>query len=244
MVVLLAAMAAATAGAGQEVVVVETDTGAERAGDPPVAVVYDGSAGQLDVPGPWVAEADIDIDGEISEAVWADAPLLTGFTQYDPVEGVPATQRTEARVLLTDDAIYFAVTAYDDVENGIRATLGDRDSFARSDDYVRFILDTFNDHRRGYVIMVNPLGVQQDGLWIVGAGGERRRRHGPPIDWNPDFVWDSSGRVFDGGYTVEVRVPFKSIRFPACRCRTGDCRSSAGSRATGMANRGRRSPPT
>ena len=215
MVVLLAAMAAATAGAGQEVVVGENDSGADKADNPPVAVVYDGSAGQLDVPGPWVAEADIDIDGDISEAAWADAPLLTGFTQFDPVEGVPATQRTEARVLLTDDAIYFAVTAYDDVENGIRATLGDRDSFARSDDYVRFILDTFNDHRRGYVIMVNPLGVQQDGLWVVGGGGERRRRHGPPIDWNPDFVWDSSGRVFDGGYAIEVRVPFKSIRFPS-----------------------------
>ena len=215
MVVLLAAMAAATAGAGQEVVVAEHDAGTEKGGDPPVPVVYDGSAGQLEVPGPWVAEADIDIDGEITEAAWANAPLLTGFTQYDPVEGVPATQRTEARVLLTDDAIYFAVTAYDDVENGIRATLGDRDSFARSDDYVRVILDTFNDHRRGYVIMVNPLGVQQDGLWVVGGGGERRRAFGPPIDWNPDFVWDSSGRIFDGGYTVEVRVPFKSIRFPS-----------------------------
>ena len=99
----------------------------------------------------------------------AGAPLLTGFTQFDPVEWVPATQRTEARVLLTDDAIYFAVTAWDDVEGGIRATLGARDSFAFSDDYVRFILDTFNDHRRGYVIMVNPFGVQ-DGLW-VGARG-------------------------------------------------------------------------
>ena len=209
--VLLAAMAATAAAAGQEAVARGDEAAPEGAGNPPVAVVYDGSAGQLDVPGPVVAVADIDIDGEISEAVWLEAPVLTGFTQFDPVEGVPATQRTEARVLLTDDAIYFAVTAWDDVQDGVRATLGDRDSFARSDDYVRFILDTFNDHRRGYVIMVNPLGVQQDGLWVVGGGG----RHGPPIDWNPDFVWDSSGRIFDGGYSVEVRVPFKSIRFPS-----------------------------
>ncbi len=214
MVVLLAAMAAATTGAGQEVAAGENETGA-RGDDPPGAVVYDGGAGQLEVPGPMLAEADISIDGRIDEPAWADAPVLTGFTQFDPVEGVPATQRTEARVLLTDDAIYFAVTAWDDVEGGVRATLGDRDSFARSDDYVRFVLDTFNDRRRGYVIMVNPLGVQQDGLWVVGGGGERRRRWGPPIDWNPDFVWDSSGRVFDGGYEVEVRVPFKSIRFPS-----------------------------
>ena len=210
MIVLLAAM---TAAVGQEVVVGENDSGTDGTDAAPAAVVYDGSAGQLEIPGPMVAEADISIDGEINEAAWANAPVLTGFTQFDPVEGVPATQRTEARVLLTDEAIYFAVTAWDDVEDGIRATLGDRDSFARSDDYVRIILDTFDDHRRGYVIMVNPLGVQQDGLWVVGGGGERRRGWGPPIDWNPDFVWDSSGRIFDGGYTVEVKVPFKSIRF-------------------------------
>ena len=214
MIEILAAMTAATLGAGQEVVAGQNGNGTEGTDAGADAVVYDGSAGQLEVPGPVVAEAAITIDGEIDEAVWADAPLLTGFTQFDPVEGVPATQRTEARVLLTDDAIYFAVTAWDDVKDGIRATLGDRDSFARSDDYVRFIIDTFNDHRRGYVIMVNPLGVQQDGLWVVGGGGERRRRWGPPIDWNPDFVWDSSGRIFDGGYSVEVKVPFKSIRFP------------------------------
>ncbi len=178
----------------------------------PDPVVYDGAAGQLAVPSPWVAEAGIDVDGALDEAAWASAPLLTGFTQFDPVEGVPATQRTEARILVTDDAIYFGVKAYDDVPGGVRATLGDRDSFARSDDYVRIVLDTFDDRRRGYVVMANPYGVQQDGLWVVGGGG--RRRFGPPIDWNPDFVWDSDGRMFDGGYSVEIRLPFKSIRFP------------------------------
>ena len=212
MIVLLAAMTAATVGAGQER---GLRTGSAANGDPddpPPSVVYDGSTGQIEVPNPRADGAEIDIDGELNEAVWQDAPVLTGFTQYDPVEGVPATQRTEARVLVTDDAIYFAVSAYDDVAGGVRATLGNRDSFARSDDYVRFIVDTFNDRRRGYVIMVNPYGVQQDGLWVVGGGGGRER-HGPPIDWNPDFVWDSGGRLHDWGYTVEVKVPFKSIRF-------------------------------
>ena len=212
MIVLLAAMSAATAGSGPEAGIQREQGGAPPGDGPPPVVVYDGSAGQLEVPNPWVDEADIKIDGQIDEAVWLDAPMLTGFTQFDPVEGVPATQRTEARVLVTDEAIYFAVTAYDDVTGGVRATLGNRDSFARSDDYVRFILDTFDDQRRGYVIMVNPYGVQQDGLWVVGSRGGRER-HGPPIDWNPDFVWDSGGHLFDGGYSVEVKVPFKSIRF-------------------------------
>ncbi|MYA40293.1 MAG: carbohydrate binding family 9 domain-containing protein [Gemmatimonadetes bacterium] len=213
MIALLTTMTLATAAAGQEAALRQAGSADGGGGDPRDAIIYDGSAGQLDVPSPWVADAPIDIDGEIDEAVWESAALLTGFTQFDPVEGVPATQRTEARVLLTDDAIYFAVKAYDDVEGGVRATLGDRDSYGFSDDYVRFIVDTFNDRRRGYVIMVNPLGVQQDGLWVVGGGGRRERRWGAPIDWNPDFVWDSEGQVFDWGYAVEVRVPLKSIRF-------------------------------
>ena len=186
------------------------ETGGEAV---PMDVEYLGSDGQLDVPSPKLADAEISVDGVADEEAWANAPVLTGFTQFDPVEGVPATQRTEARVLLTDDAIYFSVKAYDDVEGGVRATLGDRDSYGYSDDYVRFILDTFNDRRRGYVIMVNPLGVQQDGLWVVGGGGRRERRMGPPIDWNPDFVWDSDGQVHDWGYSVEVKLPLKSIKF-------------------------------
>ena len=180
---------------------------------PAAAAEYIGSSGQLDVASPGVAEAEIVIDGELGEAAWESAALLTGFTQFDPVEGVPATQRTEARVLVTPDAVYLGVMAWDNEEGGIRGTLGDRDSFAFSDDYVRFILDTYNDRRRAYVIMVNPLGVQQDGLWNVGGGSGRRGRMGPPIDWNPDFVWESSGKVHDWGYSIEVKLPLKSIKF-------------------------------
>ena len=218
MVGLLAAIAVTLAGTGQEVkqdARLDSETGTSIAdGDAaPTGVEYDGSVGQLEVPNPTVANAEIRIDGVLDDAAWESAPVLTGFTQFDPVEGVPATQRTEARVLLTDDAVYFSVKAYDDVDGGVRATLGDRDSFARSDDYVRFIVDTFNDRRRGYVIMVNPLGVQQDGLWVVGGGGRRERRWGPPIDWNPDFVWDSDGKLHDWGYAVEVKLPLKSIKF-------------------------------
>ena len=189
-------------------------TGDGNGGETGAAVAeYDGSAGNLEIPSPSLPEADISIDGELDEAAWESAALLTGFTQFDPVEGVPATQRTEARILVTADAVYFGVLAYDDVAGGIRGTLADRDSFSFSNDYVRLILDTFDDQRRGYVIMVNPLGVQQDGLWVVGGGGGRRGRMGPPIDWNPDFVWESDGRVHDWGYSVEVKLPLKSIKF-------------------------------
>ena len=212
MTILAAAVTAATAlGAQQDSLRAgAVANGGEGA---PAAAVYDGGAGLLEVASPSVPEAEIVIDGELGEAAWESAALLTGFTQFDPVEGVPATQRTEARVLVTPDAVYLGVMAYDDEEGGIRGTLGDRDSFAFSDDYVRFILDTFDDRRRAYVIMVNPLGVQQDGLWNVGGGGGRRGRMGPPIDWNPDFVWESSGKMHDWGYSIEVKLPLKSIKF-------------------------------
>lgn len=214
MISILTAVTTLLAGAGQDAQVLsERATPTPDASSEPTGVEYDGSTGALVVPSPKLAAAAIDIDGVLDDEAWENAPVLTGFTQFDPVEGVPATQRTEARVLLTDDAIYFSVSAYDDVEGGVRATLGDRDSYGFSDDYVRFILDTFDDRRRGYVIMVNPLGVQQDGLWVVGGGGRRERRMGPPIDWNPDFVWESEGRVYDWGYAVEVKLPLKSIKF-------------------------------
>ena len=175
--------------------------------------VYDGSDGDLSVATPTLDKAHIRVDGVLDDEDWQRAALLRSFTQYDPVEGVPASQRTEVLVLVDADAIYFGVRAYDDHPGGVRATMAQRDKFDRSDDYVRLILDTFNDQRRAYVFSVNPLGVQQDGVWNEGGGDGRGRGHGPPIDNNPDFIWESGGRLTDWGYSVELRIPFKSLRF-------------------------------
>ncbi|MEZ4415431.1 MAG: DUF5916 domain-containing protein [Gemmatimonadota bacterium] len=180
---------------------------------PATTVSHDGSALQLDILNPWFAQPALLIDGRLDEAAWAEAPLLHGFTQFEPLEGVPATQRTEVRVLVSDDALYLAVEAWDQEAGGIRATLAKRDSYGRSDDYVRFVLDTFNDQRRAFVFQVNPLGVQGDGLWL--EGGRGGGGGGAPVDWNPDFVWESAGQVLPDRYVVELRIPFKSLRFPA-----------------------------
>lgn len=175
--------------------------------------VYDGSAGQTSIVTPLVLEPDVRIDGVIDAKEWEQAVLLRGFTQYDPVEGRPATQRTEILLFVSDAAVYMAVRAFDTNPDQIRATLSDRDNVVRRDDYVRLSLDTFNDQRRASVFIVNPLGVQQDGVWLEGGGGGRRH-FGPPIDWNPDFLWESSGQITDWGWSAEVRIPFKSLRFP------------------------------
>jgi hypothetical protein len=171
--------------------------------------VLNGSRSELDIPAPMVPEAEVRIDGLMDEAAWARAAVLTGFTQYDPIEGIPASQETEVRLLLTGEALLLGVRAYDSDKDGVRATLTERDGYGRSDDYVRFLLDTFDDQRRAFVFQVNPLGVQGDGIWVEGAGGR-----GDPIDWNPDFLWESAGRVDHGGYTAELRIPLESLRFP------------------------------
>jgi hypothetical protein len=195
-----------------------TDT--ERSGDPRIwppsadLVRYSGLEGDIEINTPFVEAAQIDIDGDIAEAVWAQAALLEGFTQFNPIEGTPASQRTEVLVLVDSDAIYFALRAYDDDVTQIRATLSERDSYTFSDDYVRFVIDTFDDQRRAYVFTINPLGVQHDGLWNESGGGTGMRGMFSPIDDNPDFLWDSDARITEWGYEAEIRVPFKSLRFP------------------------------
>jgi hypothetical protein len=180
------------------------------------AATYTGASAEIEVATPSVVDADIDIDGRLDDAVWSQAALLDGFTQFKPVEGIAASQRTEVLVLVDEDAIYFAIKAFDDAPSEIRATLSERDSYTFSDDYIRIVLDTFDDQRRAYVFTVNPLGVQHDGLWNEGGGstGQRHGGFGSPIDDNPDFLWDSDGGITDWGYQIEIRVPFKSLRFP------------------------------
>lgn len=187
------------------------DTGAEATVSGATAA-YDGAAGEIRVDTPRLVEPDVRIDGLLDDSAWNRAALLRGFTQYDPSEGAPASQRTEVLVFAGPEALYFAVRAYDEAPSAIRATLARRDHIQDSDDYIRVILDTFDDQRRAYVFTVNALGVQHDGLWIEGKES-RHGGFGDPIDDNPDFLWDSSGRLEDWGYAVEIRIPFKSLRF-------------------------------
>jgi hypothetical protein len=178
--------------------------------------VYHGRSGQLDVRAPRI-EADAAVDGALSEPVWRDAALLTGFSQYRPVDGRPAEDSTEVRVWYAPDAIWFGIRAFEAHGAQIRATLADRDAID-ADDQVQILLDTFNDRRRALMFAVNPLGVQQDGVRSEGqegsAGGVGAGfRFDGIVDRNPDFVFQSAGHVLADGYEVEVRIPFKSLRY-------------------------------
>ncbi len=183
---------------------------------PSAGPVYHGRSGQLDVAPPRI-EATARVDGRLDEPVWREAALLTGFSQYRPVDGRPAEDSTEVRVWYAPDAIWFGIRAFEAHGDQIRATLADRDAID-ADDQVQILLDTFNDRRRALMFAVNPLGVQQDGVRSEGqeasAGGVGAGfRFDGVVDRNPDFAFQSAGHVLPDGYEVEIRIPFKSLRY-------------------------------
>ena len=162
---------------------------------------------------PRVEGAQVRVDGELDEPVWSGATRLTGFWQYQPVDGRPAEESTEVLVWYAPDAIYFGIVAHDKVPAAIRATVADRDNIG-SDDHVVLDIDTFHDRRRAFSFAVNPLGAQSDGVRSEGAGQVSSLVPGS-TDLNPDFIWESKGRITGRGYVVEIRIPFKSLRYPS-----------------------------
>lgn len=178
-------------------------------------IVYNGRAGKLDVAIPRI-DTTVVIDGQLDEDVWRRAAHLTGFSQYRPSDGRPAEEKTEVLVWYAPDAIYFGIRASES-HGVVRATLADRDNID-ADDKVQILLDTYDDHRRALLFSVNPFGVQEDGVWSDGFGGgaggaSSGGRFDGSVDLNPDYVYQSRGHVLDNGYVVEVRIPFKSLRY-------------------------------
>src|SRR4026209_1363861 len=181
--------------------------------DPPAG--YDGRAGRLAVALPRV-EVEAVIDGKLDEEVWTSAALLTGFSQFSPTDGIPAADTTQVLVWYSPTAIHFGVRAFE-AHGPVHATLADRDNIA-ADDYIQILLSTFNDSRQALVFAVNPLGVQSDGALVEtgsvsGNGFNSAVVKREQADLSPDYVFESKGHVTEYGYEIEIRIPFKSIRF-------------------------------
>jgi hypothetical protein len=181
--------------------------------DPPI--VYHGRSGNLEVRPPRL-EADIEVDGRLTEDAWANAAVLTGFSQFSPGDGVPAADSTEVLVWYSPSAIHFGIRAFE-AHGAVHATLADRDRIG-ADDHVQILLSTFNDGRQATVFAVNPLGVQSDGALVEtgsvsGNGFNNAVVRREVADLSPDYIYQSKGRVTESGYEVEVRIPFKSLRY-------------------------------
>lgn len=184
--------------------------------------VYHGRRGQTAVTPPRV-EAAVTVDGVLDEPVWSRAALLTGFSQFAPKDGIAAADSTEVLVWYSPTAVHFGVRAFE-LHGDVRTTLAERDKIG-SDDYVQLLLDTFKDGRQAMVFMVNALGVQADG--VLKETGQASNssfmsatQSRESADLSPDFVFQSKGRVTAWGFEVEVRIPFKSLRYQSAAAQT------------------------
>ena len=145
------------------------------------------------------------IDGAIDEAHYGEVPPMSGFIQIEPRPGDAAKNQTDVWVSFDDDSVYVSARMWDDQMDRIVATEMRRDSTAlfQGNDVVSFVFDPFYDRRNALVFTVNPIGGRSD----VQVTNERQFSQ----DWNP--VWEVKTGRFDGGWTVEAAVPFKSLRY-------------------------------
>ncbi len=185
---------------------------------------------------------DVSIDGFLDEDVWQQASVLREFWDYLPVDGRRSQDSTRVLVWYSPTAIHFGIQAWEEHTQEIRATLADRDKID-GDDYIQIVLDTYNDRRQAIVIGVNPLGQQSDGILsdrTTSGGGSSSNSSPYTIDESPDYVYESKGRLTDYGYEVEIRLPFKSIRYQGPSRRTGASMSFAASSTQATPVRGHR----
>lgn len=177
---------------------------------------YNGREKQLSVKPPR-RDASAVINGSLDEPVWREAASLVGFSQFQPQDGMAAADSTEALVWYSPTAIYFGIRAYEPADR-VRATLANRDRID-DDDNVQILLGPFGDGRQANVFMINPLGVQADGILVeksaVSTGFLAPVSSREAADLNPDFVFQSKGRVTSWGFEIEVRIPFKSLNYPS-----------------------------
>ena len=180
---------------------------------------YSGRESQVRVEIPRIEE-QVKVDGILNEAAWERAARLVGFSQYAPVDGRPAENETEVLVWYSPSAIHFGIRAQAEAGT-VRASLANRDRLD-AEDVVEIFLDTFHDGRQATVFIVNPLGVQADGALVEGTrtqsggfAGLASGREQP--DLSPDFVFESKGRLTPEGFEVEVRIPFKSLRYQSAK---------------------------
>jgi len=152
---------------------------------------------------------EVNIDGVLDESIYQSIQPITDFIQQIPDEGAAASEKTEAWVYFDDDNLYIAARNYESVpESEWVANEMRRDTFQlRSNDSFSVMLDTFLDRRNGVAFLVTPIGGFSD-FAISNEGGGGRSVNS---DWN--IVWDSRTGRFDGGWTVEMQIPFRSLRY-------------------------------
>jgi hypothetical protein len=167
----------------------------------PPAVISRDEAGRVTVRAVRLPSA-LQTDGQLDERLYVDVLPFSDFLQIEPQAGAPATEKTDVWVSFDPDHVYISVRCWESQPERRVANEMRRDIFI-SDDYVDFAFDTFYDRRNGVDFTINPIGGRVDGQVT------NERQFSP--DWNP--VWDVATGRFQGGWTLEAAIPFKSLRY-------------------------------
>ncbi len=146
---------------------------------------------------------EIHLDGRLDEAAWRAAGAAGDFTQSWPAPGAAATERTEARVLYTNAALYVGVRLYDGAPDSIAAQLARRDASGIYSDWVHVMVDSYHDRRTAFRFAVNPRGVKKD-VFHFDDGNE---------DASWDAGWEVATTVDSLGWAAEFRIPLSQLRF-------------------------------
>src|SRR5438067_4514 len=181
-----------------------------RAGSPSTSSAVSKTGGKVPIPPekarpitvPKISTAPV-IDGRLDEEMWKTAAVFKDFYQTSPGYNTEPSKPTEAYMMYDEKNLYVGFKCWDERDK-IRATVAKRDNVF-GEDNVRMWLDTYNDQRRAYVLGFNPLGIQQDGIYTEGKGA----------DFSVDIVMESKGVIEDWGWSVEIKIPFKSLRYTA-----------------------------
>ena len=147
----------------------------------------------------------IKLDGVLDEPAWQEAEPATDFVQMEPNQGQPATERTEVRILYDNEAVYFGVYAYDSEPNEIIINSLEQDFTRSLEDGITFYLDTFDDNLNAFVFYTNPAGAK---------GEQQSADEGKEMNNAWEDVWDVKTKITTEGWLAEVKIPFRSLRFP------------------------------
>src|SRR5688572_15256969 len=177
------------------------------------------TAGRLDPS----AEGPV-IDGRVTDAIWQSVPPYSTFTQQDPIEGAPASEKTEVRIIIGKGNVYIGIIAFDSDPSKIIVSQARRDASLNETDSVVMVFDTFNDNQNAFVFGTNPLGIEYDGQVAregqtsgvsLGGGGAAGTQRGGISAFNPnwDGDWSVKSQITDRGWETELAIPLKTLRY-------------------------------
>jgi len=149
----------------------------------------------------------IQLDGLLEDYDWAQCKIYSEFIQREPHNGQPASEKTELKILFDEDNLYLGIKCFDDNPTEIIANEMRRDNILLNNDAVEIFIDSYHDHKNAFYFSTNALGAQHDGIIIAGATDEDQN-----WDWNG--VWECKSQILDDGWSTEIKIPFKILRYP------------------------------